>query len=166
MNKKQRKKNLVTSKEVLICLPKQAYITDPCYKEDVINQGGGLLADIKPGHWSCCTLFDNEEKRILRLMANHVDHDYIGLSDSTEVLGAIGVDSGQAGIFDADYYRKNVDDKQWYSQKPCRATSTALGFDSIDGVAVVSSSGWGDGCYAVHVSRDEAGVIVNITIVF
>lgn len=160
------KTKYVESKELTIRLVDEVFITDPCYDEETVNQGGGIVVKVRPGLWGCRVLRDPERCRVRRLMTRHMDHEYIDISTDTEVLDAIGVDSGQAGIFDADYYREHVDDKQWYSQKPCRATSTEQGFDTLDDVAVVSASGWGDGCYAVFVVRDEAGDIVNITIDF
>lgn len=160
------KPKYVASKELTIRLVDEVFITDPCYNEETVNQGGGIVVKVRPGLWGCRVLRDLESGRVHWLMTHHIDHEYIGISAKTEVLGSIGVDSGQAGIFDADYYRKNVDDKQWYSQKPCRATSTERGFDTLDDVAVVSASGWGDGCYVVYGVKDETGTIVNLTIVF
>ena len=50
----------------------------------------------------------------------------------------VGVDSGQAGIFNKDYYEKNKPNEDWY-EKICEITDENH-FDVIDNEGVVSRS--------------------------
>jgi hypothetical protein len=74
----------------------------------------------------------------------------------------IGVDSGQAGFFDAEFYIGG-DDQKFYDQV-CDLT---LNGDNAGVIAfgAVSSSGWGDGCYELQTIRHD-GEVVAARIVF
>jgi hypothetical protein len=86
---------------------------------------------------------------------------------SFDWLGDFGVDSGQAGVFDAASYRNDAyaagittpevdfslpgdpeEGDAWYT-KMCKFTLASDGWGSYDR-GVVSSSGWGDGMYPVY----------------
>jgi hypothetical protein len=96
-----------------------------------------------------------------------VHKDYQNADLSFDWFGDFGVDSGQAGVFDAASYRNDAaaeamrtpqvdfvlpirdqDGDAWY-EKICRFTLGEDGWGSYD-AGVVSSSGWGDGMYPVY----------------
>jgi len=98
------------------------------------------------------------------------------------LLDNIGVDSGQCGIFDADNYpggnsTGEYDDKNSFYGKVCELTSNEHGEEAdksipyntygiIDGFGVVSSTGYGDGCYTAYGIKNENGELIAVKIVF
>lgn len=103
-------------KEEKIILGSQIRITDPCYGLDVWC--AHTLDDVLPGKYVC--YFDESDegawgKRIAGIEVRHEDHLYVNVS---EYIEEAGVDSGQCGIFDYDYYVTMIhgDKKEeWYS---------------------------------------------------
>ena len=73
-----------------------------------------------------------------------------------ELEGEVGVDSGQAGIFDSTYYEKfhneNSINDLWYD-RICDITLTEEGYGATDELGVVSSSGYGDGGYTAYLGK-------------
>lgn len=158
----------------------QVMVSDPCYELNTWCQT--KLDNVAIGTWtSFITKYDDGEWgiRVSNLVA------YLGDTEPTEeewklVEGAhIGVDSGQAGIFDATVYRNNdsapdtsflshsrqeEEGEKWYSHM-CDLT---LGTGDQAGVTtggVVSSSGYGDGGYSLYsIIKDDK--IVALKIVF
>ena len=99
-------------------------------------------------------------------------------------FGDFGVDSGQAGVFDAASYRDDAavagmklpklrepfkllgehsDGDAWY-EAMCNFTLDNDGWGAYDAGAV-SSSGWGDGMYPVY-GAEEDGKIVALQLSF
>ena len=88
----------------------------------------------------------------------------------------VGVDSGQAGLFDASHYRddtvipnhENLKDKEpseiWYDHC-CNITLSPLSAGVLP-YGVVSSSGYGDGGYDCFICRNEYGQIIRAEIEF
>lgn len=83
----------------------------------------------------------------------------------------VGVDSGQAGVFDADIYPKGecgeYGDKESFYGQCCDTTLNWPGAGVIKG-GVVSSSGYGDGGYRCMIAKDpfENAKIIAIKIIF
>lgn len=90
----------------------------------------------------------------------------------------IGVDSGQAGIFDRAFFdhtpRGDYYDKASFYGAACELTYRQLPKEGEEmftagvlmGRGVVSSSGVGDGYYDAYVYKDESGAIVGAMIVY
>jgi hypothetical protein len=162
-----------------IILGNEVIVSDPCYSIPTWCQK--IVKNVKPGEYSVfCKKYDSEGwgNRVSMLMAIHTDHEDGILKWKEEgPRGIIGVDSGQAGIFDITTYRVNPenvemgdgdtsffgvipDDKeeeQWYT----RICSHTLG-DKHWGHyknGVVSSSGFGDGGYDLFVARVNRKVV-------
>lgn len=163
-----------------IKLSSEVMISDPCYsvgtwcqtKVDNVLPGTYLANANRQdlGEWG---------KRIMSLMVIH--EDYVGKNKRWTRLSDIGVDSGQAGIFDLASYRNDeiVDEiespevdfvlpfdeggDKWYS-KMCKFTLGDKGWGSYHS-GIVSSSGIGDGMYDVYVLKDKKK-IVGISIDF
>lgn len=85
----------------------------------------------------------------------------------------VGVDSGQAGIFDHQIYRVDesvigetefMPEDKWYSSC-CDQTLGELGAGVING-GVVSSSGFGDGGYEAFIAKNAEGKVIAVQIVF
>jgi hypothetical protein len=165
-------------------------VSDPCYEYDAETRSDMVSLDnAKNGTWKGFTyMHENWGLRNALLFAFHEKHvdRYMMPHDGTTVWSPkdikgwvhideqhVGVDSGQAGIFDAFYYYKDMavegvelvdgrysykDEKGWYDVI-CNQT---LNRDTCAGVintGVVSSSGWGDGGYGCWFYMEEGKVV-------
>ena len=152
-------------------------VSDPCYTEPTWCQI--KLKDVLPGTYTTtCRKTEDPSwgNRCSILVAVH--EDYIGTELSWREHGEIGVDSGQAGIFSYDTYRKdglvmdtptktysgdefflpNKDEGDDWYEKMCKFTLTMEAWGSYDN-GVVSSSGIGDGGYKCLVARKDKKIV-------
>lgn len=140
-------------------------ISDPCYERGTWCQGE--LENVQNGKWAGLALYGKTDwgSRVWELRAVHADYPIDSkISEKTEIH--VGVDSGQAGIFDSMNFRGGEDaygDAGWYDEC-CNATNGANQGGIIDG-GVVTSSGFGDGGYDCYVARDN-GKIVAVKVIF
>ena len=149
------------------------YITDPCYNTDTWCMG---LVEMKKGEYNCFAhLFDcgiwGERIGILEIILNNE----IGTRLRTDNLGLnIGVDSGQAGFFNKDYYEnyhhsnfidENSEDEKWY-KRVCDITLSDDNCGVIDDEGVVSESGYGDGGYDVYGYYNDNDELVGLRLEF
>lgn len=163
----------------MIQLGKEVIISDPCYEVPTWCQK--VLKNVWPGNYSVfCKKSDVEGwgNRVSMLMAIHEDHLSTPLKWKVEgSRGIIGVDSGQAGIFDMSTYRVNpdgvplgdgdisffgsipdtTDSEKWYT-KICSHTLGEQGWGHYSN-GVVSRSGLGDGGYDLFVARVNRKVV-------
>ena len=149
----------------VIELGSKVIVTDPCY---------GLLATslvkkVKKGKY-ICTAYETKDSWGNRIAALRVVHEYFVNKyfniDYNNEIAVSGVDSGQCGFFDYDYYKKHhgtniVDDEMdedWY-HRVCECTTQIPYAGTIDNKCVVSESGYGDGCYAAFGAYDGEELI-------
>lgn len=149
----------------IITLKDKVRVTDPCYDRD--TWCAGTLSNVKPGQYVCEP--DYTDGRVASIEAVHRDCGSEMLFWN-EMNFEVGVDSGQAGIFDYDDFIAHVDERDygsgdWYSQC-CELTCNEDMCGIINGVGFVSESGYGDGVYTCYVAKNEEGQIVGIKIVF
>lgn len=116
-------------------------ITDPCYKFDEEN-----VIPAKNGTWTM-SVDTNDQGIITELTVLHSDYYKVGAVERILDM-TCPVDSGQAGVFDADLYA------ELFSDKVCHITyepEKQSGIVVVDGAAIgaVSSSGYGDGNYEI-----------------
>lgn len=153
--------------------------SDPCY------DGGDVLVKAKNGEWVARVEKSDEGawgERVCRVLVHHVDFSMYGSSriksfDSVEDA-TIGVDSGQAGVFDANSFRNDAvventkrihgkticEDELWYSIC-CDRTLSEKGYGYIPG-GFVTTSGYGDGGYGVEIyKKNGEAVAVEITFI-
>jgi hypothetical protein len=165
-----------------IQLGSEVMVSDPCYSEPTWCQI--KLENVKPGTYRA---FHKEHdsgdwgvrsSMIMVIHEDHLDDDIIWYAHK----GEVGVDSGQAGIFSYDTYRKddvemevptigydgrNFDwldfpgDKQegdeWYKNM-CKITLTTTGWGTYSN-GLVSRSGFGDGSYTLYVAHEYRDII-------
>jgi hypothetical protein len=128
-----------------------------------------VLENVLPGIYDCEVEYRDEGAWGVRVASIEVTHqNYSALGFMPENF-TVGVDSGQAGIFDYEYYAKyhtdtDVDD-EWY-EKACDITLSEESAGTIDECGLVSSSGYGDGGYACYTARNRDGYITGIRIEF
>jgi hypothetical protein len=137
----------------------------------------GVLKNVKPGKYNCELRISDEGSwgdRVASLSIQHVEERSIGYAEDSGI--DVGVDSGQAGIFDDSLYPKNVESNGEYGELDTfYGKACALTYDEndrevkggiLDGKGVVSSSGYGDGSYTCLIAKNKKGQIVAIEIVF
>jgi hypothetical protein len=137
-------------------------ITDPCYSKG--TRCAGTVANCRQGNWIAevdrrwCGAWGS---RISRLT---VTHELGGVGADEEAGFDVGVDSGQAGVFDDRHYPHDPDDSSFYDDC-CRLTLSRPECGALP-FGVVSSSGYGDGGYAATIRRDATGKCYRISIEF
>jgi hypothetical protein len=129
-------------------------VTDPCYT----GGDGVLLSGVKNGVWKAYTTLNDGTNT--EIIVHHVEHE-LALGDFVRyqpqnMYGAIGVDSGQAGFFDADTLATHNHDH--FYEEVCNLTLGTLGAGVIK-YGAVSSSGWGDGSYELFIATENGQVV-------
>lgn len=154
-------------------------VSDPCYKLDTWCQK--VIKNVLPGTYHVKAIMSDLGDwgtRCTGLVAVH--QDFVGASKRWYKYASIGVDSGQAGIFDMASYRNpdvaatiqapdidfalpyNDDPGDSWYEKMCRFTLSENSWGAYDG-GVVSSSGIGDGMYEVSVWKCHKQIVaINI----
>ena len=167
-----------------ITLGKEVMISDPCYTEPTWCQV--KLDSVKPGQYNAYHKTHDAGDWGIRssmILVIHQDHN-----DDEDLVwdledGEVGVDSGQAGIFSYETFRKDgltidvptvgydgrsfewldsimkgdEDGGDWYS-KMCKMTLTTEGWGTYD-QGIVSRSGLGDGGYQLYTARIDGEVV-------
>ena len=165
-----------------INLGPEVYVTDPCYSVPTWCQT--KLTNVLPGEWICTMIYDEKggSNRNAELYLVHKDYQGKNLLYDWDWLGDFGVDSGQAGVFDAASYRDDayaagittpevdfnlpghdLEGDAWY-EKMCKFTLANDGWGTY-AAGAVSSSGYGDGMYPVY-SAEVDGKVVALQLVF
>ena len=90
-----------------INLGPEVYVTDPCYSVPTWCQT--KLTNVLPGEWIVSMIYDEKggSNRNAELYLVHKDYQGKNLLYDWDWLGDFGVDSGQAGVFDAASYRSD-----------------------------------------------------------
>lgn len=138
--------------------------TDPCYEKGIWCQV--IIENARAGTWRAFAKMNDSDwgTRVAELHAYHkaiTPH----VRDWCHLKGLVGVDSGQAGIFDMATFPDNKGrhfSDPWY--KTCCDTTSEGQAGVIPG-GVVSRSGFGDGAYDIFVSERQ-GKVEAIRIVF
>lgn len=158
-----------------IMLGAEVVVSDPCYGLGTWCQG--VINNVAPGTYQCNVEYYNDALWGTRVSAIEVINEsyYFNEIDYLEVNFEVGVDSGQAGIFDYSYYEENhkknnngrVLNENWYD-RVCSLTNTnnKLTGNTIDGLGFVSSSGYGDGSYYCYVAHDIDENVIAIRVEF
>jgi hypothetical protein len=148
-----------------IQLGKRVRVSDPCYGTDVWCSG--VVDNVKEGTYIVDVHMSDEGMwgdRVKSLTVIHSEFD--GHTTIERANFTVGVDSGQAGIYDEDYYNQyhteDDCDRDWYGEV-CDLTNP---FGTKDGKCVVSSSGFGDGGYDCYLLKDKNNEVVGFQIVF
>jgi hypothetical protein len=165
-----------------INLGPEVYVTDPCYSVPTWCQT--KLTNVLPGEWIVSMIYDEKggSNRNAELYLVHKDYQGKNLLYDWDWLGDFGVDSGQAGVFDAASYRDDayaagittpevdfslpgdpLEGDAWYT-KMCKFTLANDGWGTY-AAGAVSSSGYGDGMYPVY-GAEVDGKVVALQLVF
>lgn len=148
-----------------IQLGPEVTVSDPAYIFG--SRWQQQLKRVLPGWYHCSvnTLgAGGIDDPVTSLIAVH-DHYDCDLGPDSESY-KIGVDGGQAGIFDSEYYKTNHPDKKWFDHICNITLDYVLPAGTTHNAGCVSASGYGDGFYPVYVCRNGDGEIVGIRIEF
>jgi hypothetical protein len=158
--------------------------TDPCYTIDPPIWCMGIIENVKNGTWVASIETSDEGQwgeRIATLEVRHADFKDTNLKFVDELPFTGGVDSGQFGFFDKEFYRNdesakdlpkygfgNEFDKEsgdiWY--RACCDLTLGKEQWGVLPNGVVSSSGYGDGSYGVYGERNAEGEYIAFKVVF
>ncbi|MDR0268860.1 DUF4241 domain-containing protein [Paenibacillus sp.] len=152
-------------------------VSDPCYElRDTIIMG--VLDNVLNGTWNA-QVYKTEVRdwgeTCSKLIASH--STFAERQDELSWIKGdfiVGVDSGQAGIFDVNHYRlpdpvvqemePNTTDSDWY-YACCDITESEEEAGVLDG-GVVSHTGLGDGAYAAYYAANDQNQIIGVKIIF
>ena len=174
----------------MIELSNEVIVTDPCYT--VGTWCTEKLTNVLSGKYHCYYNSEETEDWGYRVTAIKIVHQNYNDSNSAgydfqweEINQEIGVDSGQCGIFDFDYYDREKkteeaikadDSLKWDPFDPsylygkcCRATIGEYNSEkckSIENKGVVASSGYGDGTYTLYVAKNLDDKVFALKLVF
>lgn len=96
-----------------ISLNDKVRISDPCYGPD--TWCAGTLDNVLKGRYNCYSQSVNAGNWGIRIASIEVRHENYDDVEPIEVQDIdVGVDSGQAGIYDLDYFVQNREDDKWY----------------------------------------------------
>lgn len=176
MIEKSDNKTFEVTSGVMVC-------SDPCYSIDPPTWCQGIINNVKNGTWVANVEKSDEGdwgERIARLRVEHVNAKRTYLTTQVDMDG--GVDSGQFGFFDKDFYRndeaakdlkkydfgrsvqENESGEEWY--RACCDLTLAEESWGVLPNGVVSSSGFGDGSYPVFGEKDENGEWIAFEVIF
>lgn len=147
-------------------------VTDPCYEKGTWCSGD--LENVLPGIWQASVMRLQDPDWGDRVAELVICHESIKDTDAESIDEwvpiTVGVDSGQAGFFDPQFYPNGepgeYGDKDTFYGRACEATDNPHDWGIVDGHGVVSQSGFGDGAYACYVTRDPQGRVIAAKIVF
>ena len=116
--------NTTENSKGIITLGAEVMVSDPCYGLGTWCQG--ILTNVLPGDYECFVEHADEGDwglRVSRICVMHTDYRDMFITYDLEDI-TVGVDSGQAGIYDYDYYKQyHTDssesehvDEAWYDR--------------------------------------------------
>lgn len=152
-------------------------ISDPCY--DPGTWCAGDVQDVVNGTWEAFVLKGKTEwgYRVWEVFAVAKDCTFDFEAPWMREPIDVGVDSGQAGIYDLGQYfkggRGEFDEPGTWYEQACYCTSNKTGAGILKDVigdptpcGVVARSGFGDGSYECLTQRDYDGKAYAVRIVF
>lgn len=149
-------------------------ITDPCYEvETALSGDGGLVVNAQKGTWVMFVDYVDNAVAKLFVASNKWYNSYKvkNVTQTHDGYGFAAVDSGQVSIFNLDYYKANQPDDNYFDtnsfyRKVCDISLS----EDLAGICFdqgcVSSSGYGDGEYAINVGIDNDEIVQFIEVVF
>lgn len=168
----------------------QMRVSDPGYDDSVWCYG--IIPDCATGNWEAAVAYSDEGEfgeRVALLTARHIssmrsfsicdqvwmDEEYIHYKGWSTCDFEMGVDSGQAGLFDDAHYRDNsvfvgMPEPEhkfgipWFNY--CCDLTLGERQAGVLPYGAVSSSGYGDGCYPVLQHKNKRGQVDCVVILF
>ena len=138
-------------------------VSDPCYEYGLF--GCSILTNVLSGNYTAYAIYSDDDRvATLQIIHENYSNSKINYFNGELYSSDIGVDSGQAGFFEEEYYKENqggeFGDKDSFYGKCCDLTLSEVQGGIIDNRGIVSSSGYGDGSYSLYVIRNEEEKVV------
>jgi len=153
----------------------QLVISDPCYELNRDTIIMGVLDNVLNGTW--VGQVGKTEVRDWGEACSKLTAFHSSVAEQVEYLEwvkcsfIVGVDSGQAGIFDINKYRipdcdvqETDTDSDWYLSC-CDITESGHEAGVLDG-GVVSHTGMGDGTYGAYIATNNDNQVIAVKIIF
>lgn len=117
---------IITGKPIQ--LGSHVMVSDPCYDTDTWCNGD--LKDVLPGTW--CTKAIYMYDRCTDLIAYHKDipEPTFDQYEKTDIV--VGVDSGQAGIYDYNHFAKMCKNEKWYNSMCTSVSSMTMPLSPLE----------------------------------
>lgn len=136
-------------------------VSDPCYEDKGGNHWQALLENVLKGKWHALIEEDGGSFRVAQLIAIHSDYELDDMNWQ-EYPNRIGVDSGQAGIYDLKYYADDscVGSDKIYHKETKRINKTRVRVVQHDFALMQTESGdlWYDAnCNLTHSIKNDPG---------
>lgn len=127
-----------------IVLQDRVHVSDPCY--DIYTWCAGTLENVLPGNYQCNLQQADTGDWGIRVANIEIKHtDFLDVEPTEIQKFEVGVDSGQAGIYDFEYFKNIKNDEtrndEWYD-RVCRLT--CIEENNPDFVSFEKSSFWKD----------------------
>lgn len=139
------------------------FASDPCY--DSKTNCAAKIDNVKNGSWNYEINVDNN--RISELTIWHKNSKDLHWKP---FKSDFGVDSGQFGFFDYQYFLNHENEREYgipgFYNDCCEATLNDPYVNTIANAGVVSSSGYGDGSYPVYVAHNNEGQVVALRVFY
>ena len=145
------------------------HVSDPCCDYDSVC-AAKIVNALSGKYFAKLTLYDMATWgiRVANLSIYHANHKNVVPNICTDCV--IGVDNGQAGFFNDDYYAENqggdFGDISTLFGLACSLTMSKNHGGIMQEKGVVSETGFGDGSYSLYVGKNKAGKIVSASIIF
>ena len=142
----------------------RAYVSDPCYRVGTWCQE--VVDNMVSGDYDAYVGVASSD-RIAYLEL--IGPDAGELMSKPTQIAEIGVDSGLAGVFDAEYFERNADgnyDGGWYGRVCNTVDEYSDGGCIIDARGACSHAGYGDGSYPVYADTNGRGEVNHLMILF
>lgn len=164
-------------KDIAISKSGRIIVCDPCYVDHGVDEDNGLLAVVKnaaPGRWHAQTEYKEEQDWGVRVKVLAAWSDTLKALPQRhwKEVKMLGVDSGQMAIFSEDMFLNNINGSPFdfdnFYNETCTLTDKMGGaFTYKSELGVVSTSGFGDGCYPckVHTNK-KTGLVDAVKVVF
>lgn len=155
----------------------QVIVSDPSYDYDPrehmpnskLMKLNVVIINVMKGNWNAyVTVLENEKDRNAELISIHENENICYIKENQWIkIDEIGVDSGQAGIYDLKYFQNlpKYTKDSWYKMNS-EITLKEPNYAGVIPHGAVSSSGYGDGLYPVYIIKNKNGKITAIKINF
>ena len=167
---KEGEKNMMYKGQIQI--EDKLVVSDPYY--NINTWCIAVLEKVLPGKYNC--YMDYIGNRVRKILIIHEGYNVDEKTINVEEPVDIGVDSAQAGFYNYNYFKKyselrEINESEWekeYREPIRKSTFHEKKFDGtvINGMAFVSSSGYGDGSYECYTKKNEDGKIIAAKVIF
>lgn len=158
------------SDKMIVSDPSYEYVPEEHEPNSCLMKLNIVVDNVLSGQWVMILLIKKDIKdsnaELLCIHNSVTDSHSSILQIPWRKIGGIGVDTGQAGIYDLRNYHNNLRyDNEWYEMNS-NLTNKPTDYSGVIPYGAVSSSGFGDGMYPVYVATNENSKIVAVKIVF